>query len=473
MYKRSIEGWGKHWDFILLDTICLQIAFLLAYFYRFHAFTVYSIRSAYRTSGFVLLVLGIMVAISFGTMNNVLRRSIWEELISTMLQCILVFAIIVILLFSSKDSDHVSRIVMYVTVCLYAGLSFCTRLIYKSILIRHKKLAKNRSMLLVGDRAGIEQALKAFEEHPEAGIDIRGLVILHDTSGQDKTGTKDISGIPVVAEEGDAGHYIRNEWIDEVYIAVADSTLTPSELIAQCAEMAVTVHQQMFTGAEVQGKQWVEKIAKQPVLTTSISIPRPRQLLVKRVVDIIAGALLCIASIIVLLIVTPIIKIASPGPVLLKHERIGQNGKKFSMYTIRAMYMDADKRINEWYEKHPDERPELASDPRFIGNKDGKTGIGVAIRRLGLDELPKGFCILLGSMSLVGTRAPSVEEWESYEFRHRARLACKPGLTGLWQASGKSRTMSFEEATELDTEYIANWSLELDWSILFKTIAKK
>jgi lipopolysaccharide/colanic/teichoic acid biosynthesis glycosyltransferase len=90
-----------------------------------------------------------------------------------------------------------------------------------------------------------------------------------------------------------------------------------------------------------------------------------------------------------------------------------------------------------------------------------------------LDELPKGFNVLLGSMSLVGTRAPSVEEWEKYEFRHRARLSCKPGITGLWQASGKSRTMSFEEATVMDTEYIMNWSLGLDWRILFKTATLK
>ena len=116
--------------------------------------------------------------------------------------------------------------------------------------------------------------------------------------------------------------------------------------------------------------------------------------------------------------------------------------------------------------------PVITEDPRFIGNKNGHTGIGVFIRKSGLDDLPKGLNILKGEMSLVGTRAPSVAEWERYEYRHRARLACKPGLTGLWQASGRSRTMDFEEATALDTEYIANWSLRLDWKILFKTAWK-
>ena len=135
--------------------------------------------------------------------------------------------------------------------------------------------------------------------------------------------------------------------------------------------------------------------------------------------------------------------------------------------------MDAEKRLKEWKERNGEKTPSLSTDPRFIGNREGHTGIGVLIRKWGLDDLPKGLNILLGQMSLVGTRAPSVMEWERYEYRHRARLACKPGLTGLWQASGRSRTMSFEEATALDTEYIANWSLELDIEILFRTVFKR
>ena len=463
MYKRSIGGWAKHLDFILLDTACLQIAFLLAYYYRFHTFGVYSVRSAYRTSGFVLFFLSFMVAIFFNTMHNVLRRGIWEEIRNTVVQCGVVFAAIVVLLFTAKDSDHVSRIVMYVTVGLYAALSFITRLAYKQILTNYIRSKKRRGMLLVGDRAGIEKALTAFARHPEAGLEVRGLVLL------DGDGETSVNGVPVVAGVDDAGEYIRNEWIDEVYIAAADYNRMPSALIDQCCEMAVTVHQQMFAGENVRGKQCVEEIAKQPVLTTSINIPRPSQLLIKRAVDFVAGLLMSIASLILLAIVTPIIRSVSPGPVLLKNERIGMNGKRFKVFAIRTMYMDAEQRLKDWQEKHGSERMTLKTDPRIIGNVDGKTGIGFFLRNWGLDELPKGFNLLLGSMSLVGTRAPSVAEWEKYEYRHRARLACKPGITGLWQASGRSKTMSFEEATALDTEYISNWSLGLDCRILFKT----
>lgn len=466
MYKRSIGGWAKHWDFILLDTICLQIAYIIAYSVRFgfHKFA-YN-RDTYRDVGLLLGAFSLIVAIVGNTMHSVLRRNIIEELKKTVIQCGLVFAAIVIFLFSAKDSDQVSRIILFTTLGIYVILSLTVRLIYKRILIRHKTLVKNREMLLVGDEAGIHKAITAFEAYPEESINITGLVLL------DKKGINEIDGKVVVADGESAGQYIRNNWIDEVYIAVSDYSLMPDELIKQCGEMAVTVHQQMFINDDAKGRQWVEKIAKQPVLTTSIKIPRPRHLFIKRIVDIIAGVFLCLVSAIVIIIVTPIIKIASPGPIILKMEKIGQNGKKFRMYSIRVMYMDADRRLKEWKDKHGDKIPSLTSDPRFIGNRDGHTGIGVFIRRLGLDDLPKGLNILLGQMSLVGTRAPSQAEWERYEYRHRARLACKPGLTGLWQASGRSRTMSFEEATALDTEYIANWSLELDLKILFRTILK-
>ena len=458
MYKRAIGGWAKHWDFILLDTLCLQLAYFIAFFIRFHSFAVYTVvgnRTTYRTTGLVLLLLPVVIAILFHTMHNVLRRGFWEEVKSTIIQGGLVFASIVVLIFTDKASDNISRIVLYTTTGVYLVLSFIIRLIYKSILIRYKKLSKNRELVLVGDEKGIEKALAAFEAHPETGISVKKIVRV------DK------------GELDGAAEYIRNEWIDEVYVAVADPSLTPFTLISQCDEMAVTVHQQMFTGVEVKGKQWVDKIAKQPVLTTSINIPQPRELMLKRLVDIIAGFFMSLAAGIVLLIVTPMIKKSSPGPVLLKLERIGLNGKRFRMYMIRTMYVDADNRLKDWQEKNPGEKLTTRNDPRFIGNENGKTGIGVRIRKLGLDELPKGFNVLLGSMSLVGTRAPSVEEWEKYEFRHRARLSCKPGITGLWQASGKSRTMSFEEATVMDTEYIMNWSLGLDWRILFKTATLK
>ena len=114
-------------------------------------------------------------------------------------------------------------------------------------------------------------------------------------------------------------------------------------------------------------------------------------------------------------------------------------------------------------------------DPRIIGNKilpDGtkKTGIGEFIRKTSLDEFPQFFNVLMGEMSTVGTRPPTIDEFEKYHFHHRARMAVKPGITGMWQVSGRSNITDFEEVVRLDTEYIANWSLGMDLKILFKTV---
>ena len=114
-------------------------------------------------------------------------------------------------------------------------------------------------------------------------------------------------------------------------------------------------------------------------------------------------------------------------------------------------------------------------DPRIIGNKvlpngKKKTGIGQFIRKTSLDEFPQFFNILVGDMSLVGTRPPTLDEWEKYEPHHRARMSFRPGLTGLWQVSGRSNITDFDEVVKLDQEYINNWSVGLDIKILLKTI---
>ena len=147
------------------------------------------------------------------------------------------------------------------------------------------------------------------------------------------------------------------------------------------------------------------------------------------------------------------------------------------MYKIRSMYMDAEERKKELLK---DNRVsdgmmfKLDWDPRIIGNKlvDGKqtTGIGEKIRRSSLDEFPQFFNVLKGEMSLVGTRPPTEDEWEKYKYHHRARLATKPGITGMWQVSGRSEITDFEEVVKLDTEYIINWSIGMDIKILLRTV---
>ena len=134
------------------------------------------------------------------------------------------------------------------------------------------------------------------------------------------------------------------------------------------------------------------------------------------------------------------------------------------------MYMDAEARKAELMALNEVESGlmfKMEHDPRIIG---GEKGIGSFIRKTSIDEFPQFWNVLKGEMSLVGTRPPTVDEWKQYEFHHRKRLATKPGITGLWQVSGRSQIKDFEEVVRLDTEYINDWNLGKDIKILFKTV---
>jgi lipopolysaccharide/colanic/teichoic acid biosynthesis glycosyltransferase len=199
----------------------------------------------------------------------------------------------------------------------------------------------------------------------------------------------------------------------------------------------------------------------------------------KRVIDIIGGLVGSFIAIIIMIIVGPIIKTKSPGPIIFVQERVGKNGKVFKMYKIRSMYMDAEERKAELLSQNKMDgfMFKMNDDPRIIGSeKKGKNGepkgIGNFIRKTSLDEFPQFFNVLKGDMSLVGTRPPTIDEWNKYSSQHRKRLSIKPGITGLWQISGRSNITNFDEVVRLDSEYIDNWTFGMDMKILVKTLEK-
>lgn len=290
---------------------------------------------------------------------------------------------------------------------------------------------------------------------------------------------KNICGIPIVADRDGIIEYACGEWVDEVFIPPCAESEYPNELVRAFLEMGIAVHTGITkSGSFPAGYQQVEKIGVYTVITTSMNYAESSKLLVKRLMDIAGGLVGCLITLLITIIVGPMIYISSPGPIFFAQERIGRNGRKFKMYKFRSMYMDAEERKKELMAQNKISDGlmfKMDFDPRIIGNKilpDGtrKTGIGQFIRKTSLDEFPQFINILLGDMSLVGTRPPTVDEWELYEPHHRARMSFRPGLTGMWQVSGRSNITDFEEMVKLDTQYISEWSLRLDVKILWKTV---
>lgn len=519
MYKRNNQGWIKHIDFILWDAAALQLAFIIAYFIRQGGSLPYA-SSIYRTLGIMLVVVDVLIAAVFNTMHNVMKRGYYIETAQTIKQVLLVFVVITLYMFSTQSGDTYSRITLYLTTGFHFVFGYGIRQAWKSVVRRMGKDAKKASMLLVADEKQVPEILGRVS--PTDGAEYTGIVL----SNRDGTG-EEIGGIPVIASLETASDYICREWVDEVFVypahltdievhrselyksvegfiedsysefsrkdytgaageaAVATGTavaveereeVTVASLIEDCRQMAIPVHIRLSLST-IGSKSFIEKVEGYTVLTSAVNYASPLQLAMKRAMDIAGGLAGSLIALVVIAVVAPKIKKESPGPILFKQTRIGLNGKKFQIFKIRTMYMDAEERKADLMK---DNRVsdgmmfKLDFDPRIIGNKivDGKrvTGIGEKLRSGSWDEWPQFFNILLSQMSLVGTRPPTVDEWEKYKYHHRARLATKPGLTGMWQVSGRSKITDFEEVVKLDTEYINHWSVGLDIRILLKTV---
>ena len=456
MYRKDSEGWLKHADFIVLDMICLQLAYILAYAISGYGFNPYGI-IIYRNMAVFLELADLIVIFAYGTMKSVLKRGYYRDFVVTVKHSIMIGALAILYLFLLQQGQAFSRLTLILTVVIYLVLTYVVRELWKKLLRKQMADGGERKLLIITSEDVAEQVVSNMQENNYARYSIAGVVVID----ADWTG-RTINGIPVVANEENAAMYVCQEWIDEVLIVISEVLPYPSELIEKLTETGVTVHLNLAKITNVTGKkQFVEKVGNYTVLTTSINYASTKQLMLKRLMDIAGGLVGCILTGIICIFVGPAIYIASPGPIFFAQERVGKNGKKFKMYKFRSMYMDAEERKAELMKDNKlgdGKMFKLDFDPRVIGNKilpDGthKTGIGDFIRRTSLDEFPQFFNVLKGDMSIIGTRPPLISETSLYELHHRAKLAIKPGITGMWQVSGRSDITDFEEVVRLDKEY--------------------
>ena len=283
-----------------------------------------------------------------------------------------------------------------------------------------------------------------------------------------------IDGIKVLASGDEISVYLCKSWVDEVFVCFNDEhNKIEKKLVEDCLLMGITVHQNLAKIVSEPGKvQIVERMNEYTVLTSAINTASIVESFIKRLMDIVGSIIGLMFTGILFVFVAPAIYKKSPGPIFFKQMRVGKNGKKFYIYKFRSMYLDAEERKAELMAQNKVKDGmmfKMENDPRIIGGENGK-GIGNFIRKTSIDEFPQFLNVLKGDMSLVGTRPPTLDEWEKYELHHRARLAIKPGLTGMWQVSGRSDITDFEEVVKLDTEYIMNWNIGKDIQILLKTV---
>ena len=487
MYKRKVRGWSQHIDFMLLDDLCVFVSILLGFLLAGKQ-DVLSSRFFWRMVLEAVLV-NQVVMIVIDTYHSVLHHSPWDELVLLFTQTgYVVLILLVFQLLSQTSETNLTKIALY-AILLYLVFCYIVRQVYKGYLKKKHHIFNRHSLLIALETSQIPTVIPRILRANYGVYRFTGIAIMGANPSETDAMQAlrqlwdeypDVETIPIVATADTLEQYLTNHWVDEVYLDVPPKTEMPVELINSLMRMGITIHTALTHLHDIESRHKnVEWICGQLTITTSLGYITGRDLFVKRLMDIVGGLFGSLITVLITPIVGLAIWISDPGPIFFSQTRIGENGKKFQMYKFRSMYKDAEARKKQLAQATGQEDQlmfKLEHDPRIIGQKerpDGtwKKGIGGWIRDLSLDELPQFFNVLKGDMSLVGTRPPTVDEWRRYEPFHRSRMSTRPGITGLWQVSGRSKIRDFDTVVRLDREYIENWSIKQDIRILVKTVA--
>ena len=455
----------KHLDFLLLDKLLLLVSFLIAYIYKIGDLNTLLNSTPYRVLLTMMLLISIVIDFFTQAYKNVLRRSYIKEISCVIKNVLYNLVVISFVLFINKTSTTYSRLMVFITYGIFTVLSYVFRQLLKTYITKLSKKSlssSNNKMLIVSDLKNIDDVIDKINSYNFNMYQILGLCFL-DADKKDE----EYKGYKVVSNKDNLLSFVCHEWVDEVYFAM-ELTDVSKEIFDGLAIAGITTNIQIRRIEEFEGQdQTVKKLFNTNVLTTSIKSRSATQIIIKRLMDIAGGIVGSVITIVLTLVIGPIIYTKSPGPIFYKQERIGQNGRRFYMYKFRSMVINADDLKADLMKQNRIKDGmmfKVKDDPRII------SGIGEFIRKTSLDEFPQFFNVIKGDMSLVGTRPPTVDEWVKYKLEHRIRMAIKPGITGLWQTSGRSKITDFNKVIEYDTKYINNWSLSLDIEILLKTV---
>lgn len=502
MYEKRQKKWDKHIDFILLDKLSITIALFLGYVVRhgldFNRKNLFP--TIYIRLWIILMIFDMCVGFLFESYTGILRRGYLDELKKAVKHGCITDMFVMVTLFISKELSLYSRKTMSVYFIVHILLMYVLRCLRKHSL--RKKMINNpyvEHMLILTDKKHKDTCVSKLSEDKYRNYKIVGVVIaeqqdivnkykvqyekLSEKEGSVKKDDfleameevaatfdgrmADTSDIREVCKFDELEDYLLNNVIDSIFVDMEMTEYAKSLLINYLMSSGVTVHMNLINLPHELLDKSVEQIGEFTVLTAGMRVATKRQLIEKRLMDIAGGLTGLLITAIAFVIFAPIIYVQSPGPVFFKQDRVGKNGRIFKLYKFRSMYMDAEERKKELMSQNKMDGLmfKVDNDPRI-------TPIGKFIRKYSIDELPQFLNVIKGDMSLVGTRPPTVDEYEQYQLHHMGRLSSKPGITGLWQVSGRSDMTDFEKIVELDIRYISNWSLSEDIRILWRTVKK-
>lgn len=444
------------------DLVCIIISFIIGTYIRFGNFKDMGDQSIHFLVCVCLMLFCTVYSFFIDWNRSFLKRSIWKEIYVVIQYNAIMLLVVTFLMVLVKWADIFSRLVLSYFFILNCLLSFAVHMLIKKTMQTYYSSEQNSVKVLVVTQSNL---IDATLDRLNKELDIYYQVVALACVDYDMEG-KVIRGIPVVAGKEDLIEVATQMALDEVFLNLPGISQSNMEnIIHGFGDMGVDCHYSLEIPGIEANQSKVESFGNYTVITYTRFQSSYKRLMIKRVMDIAGGLAGMAITLVFLPFVALAIKLNSKGPVFFSQVRIGRNGRRFKIYKFRSMYMDAEERKKELEAKNEMQGLmfKIENDPRI-------TRVGAFLRKTSIDELPQFYNVFKGDMSLVGTRPPTADEFEKYNQYYRRRISMTPGLTGMWQVSGRSDIEDFDDVVKYDLMYIDNWSLKLDIKILFQTI---
>lgn len=456
----------KRISLFVVDIITMIFSYLIAYILRFGTNwkNMFNKGSDYTVAAF-LIASFLLVFLFYPVQTPAQGRGKLHRLKEALLFNLFMFMIFATSLYLAHISTNASRLLFYYFfginfILTYFSLEFFNR-------AEQKYIASHKENTVVF--ANPDNVLETLRKIVTMGkqYDVTGIVLLDKGKYRFQRISRNTEGHTYMpTDDTDTVTFLTREVVDNAFISLPESRRSEVRgIISLLDEMGIHSILMLDSFVVDDTESRVEMLGNQQVIRFAPRIFKESELFTKRCLDIVGGLVGCVLCIVVGIFVAPAIYLDDPGPIIFAQKRIGRNGRPFKMYKFRSMYTDAEARKAELMKDNEMNGLmfKLKDDPRI-------TKVGKFIRKTSIDELPQFFNVLAGSMSLVGTRPPTAGEYEQYSPHHKRRLSLKPGITGMWQVSGRSDITDFEEVVRLDLQYIDNWSFLLDIKILIMTV---
>lgn len=435
------------------------VALILSFFITYHAATQLTTLNDIRMYSWVVVVyipLWMFVMGSAG-MYNQTTFTYYDRIFKNTLRASLFSSVVIIVMMYAIKDEMYNKIFFFT----FFLITIIIVLIEKYLLLytfKFDSINKPKQVLVIG----IDSMYDKFNYYVnKTNIKLNVATYINVDENQDLSENSNLGDINRFQD------LLRAKVIDEIYFALPIKYFKEIQKYVLIGEERGITSRILLDLIETKfSRVNVASLGTLPMITFhSVSLNK-LQLFIKRVIDVVGATVGIVITSVLWLGAGIAIKINSPGPVFFSQERVGTNGRVFKLYKFRSMYIDAEER-----KKEMEDQNEMADNFMFkIENDPRMTPVGKFIRRTSIDELPQFINVLKGDMSLVGTRPPTVDEVKIYKNYHLRRISIKPGITGMWQVTGRSAIKDFDEVVKLDTRYIDQWSVGLDIKIILKTI---